>query len=93
MKVWVDNELIDDGDFNYIGSRLVHRYSNPSDRNAAIPSPAPGQLAWVYSLQGLTIWDENDGWRMFVPLPDGGTTGQVLAKSSGGDFQVHWVDP
>lgn len=91
MKVWVDNELIDDGDMNYIGSRLVHRYNSESDRDAAIPSPATGQLAYVSSV-GLTMYS-GGAWRQLAYIPGGGTTGQVLAKASDTAYDVAWVTP
>jgi len=40
--------------------------------------------------------DASDGaavWTPLVPVPAGGTTGQVLAKASDTDFDLAWVTP
>ena len=91
MKVWVDNELIDDGDMNYVGSRLVHRYNSAEDRDAGISTPATGQLAYVSSV-GMTMYS-GGAWRTMALIPGGGTAGQVLAKASDDSFDLEWVTP
>lgn len=96
MKVWVDNEEIDDGDFNYIGARLVHRYNSEGERAAGIPTPGNGQMAYVTDI-GMTMWTggTEGSWKLITAalLPAGGTTGQVLAKASNDDYDVEWVTP
>lgn len=71
MKVWVDNELIDDGDMNYIGSRLVHRYNSEADRNAGIPTPSTGSMAYVSDL-GMTMYS-GGAWKLVALTALSGT--------------------
>lgn len=92
MHTWVDNELIDAGDMNYIGTRLVHRYATEDERDGVIDSPVSGQTVYVHSLRALTAWIDG-GWRRLIPVPPGGTSGQVLAKASDNSFDLVWITP
>jgi hypothetical protein len=52
----------------------------------------------AFRFDGLLVVDWVSGdFRIPIPcidqLPAGGTTGQVLAKTSGSDFAAEWVDP
>jgi hypothetical protein len=62
------------------------------------------EAAWLDSLQGSDGADGTDGTNGTngtngtdgadgVGVPTGGTTGQVLAKNSGTDYDTEWIDP
>ncbi|WP_269939005.1 hypothetical protein [Arthrobacter sp. HY1533] len=58
---------------------------------------AEGIIDW-FRYDGLLVVDWVSGdFRIPIPcvdqLPAGGTTGQVLAKTSGADYDAEWVDP
>jgi hypothetical protein len=97
MRTWVDNEVLDADDANWLSDHIVDAYTTVADRSAGIPAPHNGQLAYV-SGEGLTMFSGMSGgvggdWKRLVPIPAGGTTGQVLAKASDSDFDVAWVTP
>jgi integrin beta 8 len=59
------------------------------------------EAAWLASLQGSDGADGTNGTNGTngtdgadgVGVPAGGTTGQVLAKNSGTDYDTEWIDP
>jgi hypothetical protein len=46
---------------------------------------------WQYSNDGVTFYDIGGG--AGTGLPTGGTTGQVLAKTTGADYDAGWITP
>jgi len=58
---------------------------SPAPVYEVVVSPAPVYPVTVNSTRGA---DGADG----VGVPDGGTTGQVLAKATGDDYDTEWVD-
>lgn len=93
-KLWADDEVLAHFDINgLLMAQVVPRFASTVARSAAIGTPAEGQLCWVAG----TGYQQYDGtaWVALLPagLPDGGTTGQVLVKLSGADYDVGWVTP
>lgn len=46
----------------------------------------------IWTLEGSDP-SVTSNWTKIVPIPDGGTSGQVLAKNTNTDYDVSWVDP
>lgn len=70
-----------------IGGRGLRGPAGPSAYDTAVEEGFSGTEAeWLASLQGT---DGDDG----VGVPAGGTTGQVLTKTSGADYATAWVAP
>jgi len=56
----------------------------------ALSNNLPVKITWVpYGDKGTNGVDGDDG----VGVPAAGTTGQLLAKNSGTDYDTEWVDP
>jgi hypothetical protein len=88
--LWVDSD-----DTTISGGGAGHTIGNES-----IALPARGMLDFVGA--GVTVTDDSVGNRSVVTipggggvqeLPTGGTTDQVLAKSSATNYAVKWADP
>jgi hypothetical protein len=91
-KEWADEEVLEAADVNtYLASQSIPRFADATARDAALGSPEDGQLCHTADA-GLWIFYSPD-WQRLVPVPAGGTTGQVLAKVSGTDFDLAWVTP
>jgi hypothetical protein len=53
-----------------VASGPIPRFPNAGNRNAAIPAPAKGAIAYLEGLNKFTFWDGSgtgDGWRDLVP--------------------------
>lgn len=91
MKQWAHNEIVDETDLNWLSSRAVNRYATTTEREAGIPAPVEGMVAHV-ATDGLTVYTGTE-WAALIPVPAGGTTGQVLAKTSNDDYDFGWTTP
>jgi hypothetical protein len=91
-KEWADEEILQADDLNtYVVGQSVPRFADTTDRDAAIGAPADGQLCHVTGL-GLQVHTSGT-WTLLIGVPPGGTTGQLLAKASGTDYDLEWVTP
>ncbi len=91
-KTWAFGEILTATDVNaYLMAQTVPRFATTGARSAAIASPATGQLTYVTGT-GLQVWT-GAAWSTITLVPPGGTTGQVLAKASGTDYDLTWVTP
>lgn len=73
----------------------------------ATPPEGEGAVYAVTDENSLYMWRSGPGWVLAADLqgtpgtdgadgqgvPTGGTTGQMLAKTTGADYDTEWVDP
>ncbi|GAA1995625.1 hypothetical protein GCM10009718_36990 [Isoptericola halotolerans] len=83
------------GAFNFLGDRAVPRYASPAARDAELPSPTVGQMAWVGSPAALqvydgvgtppwkTVWQPEDPWHNLTYTNGWGGTGRYRRDSAG----------
>jgi hypothetical protein len=89
--VWVDDDVIEASDLNsYLMAQCIPRFADATARDAAIGTPAVGQVCFLTSAH-YQQYDGSD-WVALLPVPPGGTTGQVLTKASDDDYDVEWID-
>ena len=87
LPAWADGTL--GGDVT--GTRAATTVVKLRGRSLATTAPADGQvMTWDDALQVWTPETPTSGGT--VGLPDGGTTGQVLTKTTDADYAVAWAD-
>lgn len=91
-RVYDDGDPWNKDDANAWMSQGIPRFADATARSAAIASPATGQFTWLDSPGVLERWS-GSAWITYAPIPPGGTTGQVLTKASGTDYDYGWVTP
>lgn len=96
-RVFEDGDEVFEVDFNAMMSQGIARFASSGARTTAIPSPVEGQYSDIGD--GLERWD-GSSWEPateVIPtnrlIPSGGTTGQVLAKDTGTNYDVEWITP
>jgi hypothetical protein len=76
-------------------ARLKMRRDTNANWSASNPTLAQGEIGYTTDAPFiLKIGDGTAAWNTLVSfaIPDGGTTGQVLAKNSATDQDVEWID-
>jgi hypothetical protein len=73
---------------SFIG-QTVRTYANASARTTDIPSPTEGMHTYLQDSDRLEFWN-GSAW-VQPTLPTGGTSLQILQKSSGSDYAASWV--
>lgn len=91
-RVYDDGDPWDKDDANAWMNQGIPRFADATERSAAIATPVEGQFTY---LTGTDVLQKYNGttWITYAPIPPGGTTGQVLAKASGTDYDIGWVTP
>lgn len=68
FKTWVTGELVTAADANaHWSQQAVSTFPDVASRDAAIPAPVPGQLAWITGTQHLTVYMTGAGWVQLSP--------------------------
>ena len=52
----IGGDTVAAGFTNAVKDRTAMRYANATERDALVPTPAGGELAWLNDVSGLTMW-------------------------------------
>jgi hypothetical protein len=74
-KQWARLEEVLADDLNLATRQAVIRFPTAAARDAAIPAPEDGQMAYLLDGHNLTVWD--DGLKAWIPEP-----GHAIARAS-----------
>lgn len=89
---YIDDQTLEYTDFNQLASQTVPRFDNSTERDAVLDTVEAGQLCYLAD-SGYQRYTTGSGWVALIPVPAGGTTGQILAKASDDDYDLVWITP
>jgi len=89
-KEFVAFTRLDASDVNsFLMDQSVMTFADSAARDSAIATPTEGMFTYLQDTKTLEFYDSVD-W--VAVIPDGGDTGQLLAKASSSDFDTIWKD-